>query len=202
MRWLRRRDHSNAHADDGVAACSCQVRTLLPRCICTHERVGLASTAGLDSRYTIMRNERMLIIMLGNVCVVTTQGAFASVSAFTWRDAAICAAIPWVGFLLKTWYFELCQIDTARDGSVDPSHGQHATQRNAMRATLWSVAHMPLIGCILWISIAINKMFAYAVCPPRPHWHPHASPSLSDGGHGSHSASTTLPLHHAAHSSH
>lgn len=116
------------------------------RCGVDRNEARLASDAGLDSRYTIMRNERMLIIMLGNVCVTATQGAFSQVRTFGWRDAAACMATPWAAFLLKTWYFELCQIETARDGTVAANAGLHATQRSGMAATLWSLVHMPLIG--------------------------------------------------------
>jgi hypothetical protein len=57
-------------------------------------------------------------------------------------------------------YFDLCQPDTARDGWVDPSQGRHATQRNSLRATLWSLCHMVLIGCILWISVSAHHVIS------------------------------------------
>ena len=97
--------------NDLVLLCGCLVDMAislageLPRrfsCSARHE-ARLATNAGLESRYTIMRNERMLIIMLGNVCVTATNGAFSSVRVFDWRDACVCAATPWVAFLLKTW---------------------------------------------------------------------------------------------------
>ncbi len=84
----------------------------LPR-RCTRGVVPTGATyraIGLDGRYTIMRNERMVIIMLGSVCVNATARAFNTLdSDFTWRAGVMCAAVPWAAFLIKTWYFDLCQ---------------------------------------------------------------------------------------------
>ena len=122
-------------------------RRLMPNCA-TYRSIGL------DGRYTIMRNERMVIIMLGSVCVNATSRAFNTLdSEFTWRAAAMCMSVPWAAFLIKTWYFDLCQVDLDT-----PAIGRHATEISTGRAAFWSLLHLPLIGCICWVSVSLVRV--------------------------------------------
>jgi len=112
-----------------------------------------SSQVALDGRYTIMRNERMVLIMLGSLPVSATSSAFNDLEHFTWRAAAVCACIPWAGLVLRTWYFDLCQVD------IDTRFiGRHAVEISSTRAAIWSLLHLPLMGCISWVSVCMVKI--------------------------------------------
>jgi low temperature requirement protein LtrA len=176
----------------------------------------------LDAQYTIMRYERMIIIAIGSICANATSRAFASAQAFDWSILAMCAATPWAAFLIKVFYFDCCQLDDddslvhsesapsassgplevlaqqiananlSNSGSGGKTRSVHATELSAARALVWSFLHLPLIGCILWVSVSLSQLVGVIAIAPasssaaHPHPHPPAAPpppllSLSSG---------------------
>ena len=125
----------------------------------------------LEPAYTQMRFERMIIIVIGFLPVLTKQQAFASAKSFDWHAAAMCIATPWAAFLMKVYYFDLAG-----------AHRTHATEISSPRALLWSLSHLPLFASILWFSIAQTKLLGstsvLATSADAHHWQLCASFSL------------------------
>jgi len=105
----------------------------------------------------------MVLIMLGSVCVNAIARSFDALdSEFTWRAGVMCATVPWAAFLIKTFYFDLCQVDLDT-----PAIGRHATEISTSRAALWSLLHLPLIGCICWVSVSLVKVLLGPTAAPH-----------------------------------
>ena len=52
-----------------------------------------------------------------------------------------------------------------------PGAGTHASDVSAVRATGWSLAHLPLLGCIFWISSSLSRLLAVPhLTAPHGRW--------------------------------
>ena len=75
----------------------------------------------LEGRYAIMRNERMVIISIGNICLNATKEAFQNLPAFDWHGVAMCAATPWAAFLIKVLHLLNSARPLARNLTLTPT---------------------------------------------------------------------------------
>ena len=126
----------------------------LPRCALTARLVDAAIP--LEPAYTKMRYERMLIIVIGFICVYTTHEAYSSLETFDGRAVAMCLTTPWSAFLIKLWYFG------GQSLQIGEACGQHASEVSPSRAIFWSLLHLPLYGSIVWWAIAQTKLLGTA----------------------------------------
>lgn len=106
----------------------------------------------LDTLFLVRRYERMVVVSVGTLVADAIRLTLNSFDSFKANGAlVVCAGIPWIAFLLKVFYFDLSQYHGADAGT-------HAVKVSTMRAAVWSLLHLPLIGTIQWIGAAVQDL--------------------------------------------
>ena len=135
------------------AGSSAEEDTKLGRCISRWDRMAktLMLRVPVDLGYLEARNERMIVIALGNIVANEITGAHVSGTVFSHEALIVCVATPLVMFFCKVYYFDL----SPALGSLP---NEHAFRASVLRGGLWSVLHGPLIGCVLWLAVAMQGL--------------------------------------------
>ena len=122
----------------------------LPCSLCQILGLPFVLALPLDLRYSEQRWERLFFITLGAVIAraVTTLD-----DDFSTRIVGTYALLPWMTFLIKCQYFDLASHSTATPG--------HAMRTSRLRGFLWALLHVPLIGSVQWVSVAVSQLTVF-----------------------------------------